>query len=679
MARANSTINIAELDFDSIKYNFKQYLKGQDNFNDYDFEGSVISSVLDILAYNTHYNAYYLNMVANEMFLDTSIKRGSVVSHAKLLNYVPTSTKASKALIDIKFNGTTSPNFTIPKYTKFYSEAIDNTNYAFVTLESASVTTSNSSAQFYSIPIYQGQPVRYSFNVDLASNPSLTFKLPDSEIDLSTLSVLVYRNQASTVYDIYNISTSHLKLNSTTQVYFTQEAIDGSYEIYFGDGILGKTLSQGNVVIVEYLTTKAGVPNGASTFTLMDDIGNYTGTIINIVQVAAGGKDKESVSSIKYNAPKAYAAQNRAITKSDYIQLLENDNSIIPIEAVNVWGGEEVTPPQYGKMFICIKPKGGYSITTSQKFRLINELIKPFSVITVVPEIVDIDYTFIKISTNVLYNKSLTTFSPTQLINLIKLQIVAFCNAILNSFDSTFILPNLITTINKTDASIITSESSIQLQKRFLPIFNSSNSKTFNFETAIKKNSISSSYYNYINPLNSAIISNVSIEEAPAIFNVIESVQILTAGAGYTSTPTVSIYGDGTGALAVADIINGALHSITVTNPGSGYTQAVAVVTGGGGSGATVVPNLSGNIATLRSFYFSNGIKTILQTDIGKVNHSEGTIEIYEFTPYTMEDPLGIMSISIIPESSIFYSTRDKMITLDIMDDSAVTVNLNSK
>ena len=136
MASANSTINIAELDFDSIKYNFTQYLRGQDNFNDYNFEGSVISSVLDILAYNTHYNAYYLNMVANEMFLDTSIKRGSVVSHAKLLNYVPTSTKASKALIDIKFNGTTSPNFTIPKYTKFYSEAIDNINYAFVTLES---------------------------------------------------------------------------------------------------------------------------------------------------------------------------------------------------------------------------------------------------------------------------------------------------------------------------------------------------------------------------------------------------------------------------------------------------------------------------------------------------------------------------------------------------------------
>jgi methionine-rich copper-binding protein CopC len=236
MASANSSINIAELDFDNIKRNLKDYLRGQDKFNDYDFESSVISTVLDLLAYNTHYNAYYLNMVANEAFLDTAVKRGSVISHAKLLNYTPSSAKASKATIEIKFNGTTAPNFTIPKYTKFSSQSIDGVQYPFVTLESLSVSTSNNIAQFYNVEIYQGQPVRYTYSVNNLQNESSTFTLPDANIDTTTLQVLVYDSAQSTTFTKFELASKHLTLDNTSTVYFLQEGLSGLYEIYFGDG-----------------------------------------------------------------------------------------------------------------------------------------------------------------------------------------------------------------------------------------------------------------------------------------------------------------------------------------------------------------------------------------------------------------------------------------------------------
>jgi hypothetical protein len=683
MATANSSLNIAELDFDQIKSNFKQYLKGQDKFNDYNFEGSVISQILDLLAYNTHYNAYYLNMIANEMFLDTSVKRGSVISHAKLLNYTPSSSRAATAVINVKFNGTTSPNFTIPKYTKFYSHAIDNVNYPFVTLEEVTVTTVNNSAQFNGVKIYQGQPVRYTYQVNTIQNPSLTFTLPDSDVDTTTLSVLVYDSSQSTTFNKFELSTSHLLLDNTTQVYFLQESLDGKYQIYFGDGILGKTLTTGNVITVEYLTTKGSAPNGAYKFTLMDKIGTYTGIIIDgtgiDTQVATGGNEKESIASIKYAAPKAYAAQNRAVTKSDYLELLKRDNPIVPIQAVNVWGGEEMNPPQYGKMFICIKPVGGYSITASQKYRLINEYIKPFGVITVFPEIVDIDYTFIKISSNILYYKNKSIFDPVALKNLLKLSILNFCEQTLNTFDSSFILPDLITTIKNVDKSIITSESTVSLQKRVLPIFNTFNSFTLEFGTPIKKGSLSSEYFDYVSVGGNTIIKNVQIEESPTVYNIIESLSIINGGAGYSSVPTITIYGDGTGATAIAELTNGSISNISIINQGKNYTQAVVVVSGGGGSGAEIVPVFSGNVVSLRSFYYNNNIKVILQQNIGEINYSAGVVKLNNFNPYQINNLLGYMAITVVPESTIFYSTKDKIITLDIMDDSAITLNVQSK
>ena len=208
----------------------------------------------------------------------------------------------------------------------------------------------------------------------------------------------------------------------------------------------------------------------SSDLTLMDKIGSYSSVTINVEQLAAGGLDKQSIDSIKFSAPKAFSSQNRAVTKSDYLDLLKKDNPIIPIQAVNVWGGEDMTPPQFGKMFICIKPNSGYSLTASQKYRLINEYIKPFSVITIIPEIVDVDYTFLKLSTNIYFDRNRSIYDAVQLSSVLKLAMLDFCNRTLNTFDSIFVLPDLITTIKNIDASIITCESTVSLQKKFLPI-----------------------------------------------------------------------------------------------------------------------------------------------------------------------------------------------------------------
>lgn len=680
MAGANTSINIAELDFDLIKSNFKSYLQNQDTFKDYDFEGSSLSIILDILAYNTHYNAFYLNMVANEMFLDTAIKRSSAISHAKLLNYTPRSTVSPRALINITFTGVSSPELTIPKYTKFYARSIDNVNYPFVNLESRTVTANSNIATFNSLQIYQGQPVRYSFTVNKNDNPSLTFKLPDSNIDLSTLRVVVYPNSGSTTYTKFEAVSSHLTLNPNSTVYFVQESLDGYYEIYFGDGVLGKTLTNSNIVAVEYLITKGVLANGSELFTLMDDIGSYSTSSITLVEKAIGGLDKESLKSIKFTAPKAYAAQNRAVTKSDYASLLENNTVVIPIEAVNVWGGDEMIPPQYGKMFICIKPQSGYTITQSQKFLLLNDVIKPISIITTIPEIVDVDYTYIKFATDILFDKSISTFDQIQFTNLVKSAIINYCNNTLNTFSSTFILPDFITSIKSVDPAIITTDTEITLQKRFLPIFNTHNSVSFYFETALKSGTLTSNYFDYIVPETALIVKNCKIEETPIQTTTIDSATIINQGSGYTEIPTVTILGDGKGATAVAEITSGKLNSITITNSGSGYTQAIIRITGGGGgSGASAIVNLSGNIVPLRSYYYNNGIKTILQTDIGTIDYENGIVKLTNYQPYAVEDPLGRASIEVTPVSSIIGSAKDKILSLDVMDKSAITLNIISK
>ena len=456
MAGANSNIQMTDLDFNNIKNSLKTYLQSQDTLKDYNYEGSALSTLLDVLAYNTQYNSFYLNQVANEMFLDTAIQRGSVVSQAKVLGYVPKSAIAPSAEVDLSFTGVTDGSLTLPKFTTFMSEAIDGVNYNFVSTDSQTVNVSGGVATFNDVTLKQGIPATVSYTVNSITNPSYTFEIPETNVDTTTISVVVQQSSTNAVSQVYTLASNYLSLNENDTVFFLQESITGTYEIYFGDGTLGKKLTDGNIVSISYVVTQGSAAAGANNFVLMDSVSGYsTYTLTPVVEASQGG-EKESISSIKFQAPKAYAAQSRAVSKNDYITAIQQNSLGYSFDAVNVWGGEENNPPVYGQVFISLKPAGSYNLTTTQKQRIISEVIKPISVLTVTPTIVDPDYTYIKLTVNVVYDTTKTTQTAAQIEAGVKVAIQNFGTTTLNTFNSTFNSYDLLNTIQSYSNSIIT-------------------------------------------------------------------------------------------------------------------------------------------------------------------------------------------------------------------------------
>ena len=691
MATANSNINVTNLDFDSIKSTLQAYLSNQSQFTDYNFNGSVISSVLDLLSYNTFYNSFYLNMVANEMFLDTALKRSSVISHAKLLNYTPRSSICPVSIVNLTFSGVTTPTFTIPQYTTFYSEAVNGTNYPFVMLDSLTTTPTGNTATFNSVSIHQGQPVSYTFSVDTTGNPNSVFKLPDSSIDTSTLMVAVIPSSTSSSITTFNLASNYMTLDGNSNVYWIQESLDGFYEIYFGDGILGSKLNSSEVIVVEYLTTSSINANGAKKFNLMTNIGNYNSVAITTIQAAGGGKAKESIDSIKFQAPKSFSAQNRAVTKDDYITAIQQNRYGYSFDSVTVWGGEQNNPPIYGQVFICMKPSGGYLMTDTQKQRLISDVIKPISVMTVEPTIVDPDYTYMKISVNVMYNSRSTILSAAQIQTSVVNAIQGFGISTLNTFDSTFMSSELNTIISNVDTSIITNEIGLQIQKKIYPNLTTPTSYVLHFGTQLNKGILltgisSSPSLQYLDPSNlSTIIDGVFIEEVPVLTVGIDSISIINPGFSYQSAPTISILGDGYGANAVAVMSSsGSINSISITDAGSGYTSAIIKIVPAAndttGQLAAGIAILQGQFGTLRTYYYNNSqVKTILNSDVGTVDYLNGIIILNSFSPFGVDNPLGQFTISATPKSTIFSSTYNRIITLDPFDPNAISVNVISQ
>ena len=464
MAGDNSNIQVTDLDFNTIKNNLKTFLQSQDILKDYNYEGSAISTLLDILAYNTQYNAYYLNMVANEMFLDSALLRSSVVSQAKTLNYVPKSAIAPSAIINLTVNQVTDSSLTLPKFTTFMSEAIDGVNYNFVTTDSYTNNTSSGKVQFNDIAIKQGIPSSLTFTVDSITNPTYTFEIPETAVDTTTLSVVVQTSATDTTSQIYNLASNYLTLDGNSTVYFLQESLTGTYQIYFGDGILGKLLTDGNVITISYIVTQGTSAQGANNFILMNSISGYSNTVVTSLLASTGGSSKESIDSIKFQAPKSYAAQGRAVTKNDYITAIQQNNLGFPVDAVSVWGGEENPSPVYGQVFIAIKPAGGYSLTNVQKQKLISEVIQPISVLTVTPTIVDPDYTYLQVNINAYYDSTKTTLTSNQIQTGINGNIRAYANTNLNTFNSTFSSYDVLTAIQSYNSSILSSEFTLKLQ-----------------------------------------------------------------------------------------------------------------------------------------------------------------------------------------------------------------------
>jgi len=683
---SNTNINITELDFTNIKSNFINYLQNQPTFKDYNFAGSTMSTLLDVLAYNTQYNAYYLNMVANEMFLDSAIQRSSVVSHAKLMGYVPKSAIAPQAEVNVTFNGVTATSFTLPRFTNFMSEPVNNVNYNFVTETSNTQTVIAGSVSFNTI-LKQGVPTTFTYTVNSTANPSYTFQIPDANIDTSTIQVIVQQSTSNTSYTVFQPASNYLTLNKNSNVYFLQESLNGNYEIYFGDGVLGTKLSDGNIVAISYISTDGTLSTGANNFTLMDSLYGYTSVSVKPILSATQGGAKESIDSVKFQAPKSFAAQGRAVSKNDYITALQQNNLGFYFDAVNVWGGEENNPPVYGQVFIAIKPSGAYLLTETQKQRLIAEVIKPISVLTVTPNIIDPDYTYLQLNVNVYYDPTKTVLTAAQVQSGVTTAIQNYGLANLNTFNSTFSTYALLTAIQNYDASIITSEFNLKLQKKFFPLLTGSSTIQLYYNTSIQPGKfgsgiISSPSMQFADTTNlTNIIDGVYIEEVPSSTYGVDTISIVNPGYGYQSVPTINILGDGTGANATATIVNGSIQNITVNNSGNNYTQAIVTITPATGDTtgklAAAVVNLKGRYGTLRTYYNNTtNVKTILNPNVGTVDYTKGVVTLNSINPVNIDNPLGQLNLSVTPSTNIVSSTYDRIITIDPYDPTAIVVNV---
>lgn len=687
MATSNTVLRISELDFDQIKFNLRNYLRSQSQFTDFDFEGSGLNILLDVLAYNTHYMAYYLNMIGNEMFLDTALLRNSVVSHAKHLNYVPKSLTSARATVNVLITDDVNSGystFTLPAYTQFVSEEIDGVNYKFVTLESynSSKNVVSNTFTFSNVEIFQGEKLTYNVVVD-TTNTRRRFLIPNANVDTSTLLVNVQKSSLDNSQNTYILADDTTTLDSNSKVYFIEENDNGQYLIYFGDGYIGKNLDDGNILKLSYLVTEGSPANKANTFTLSSEISPFSNVITTSILSATGGEDRDTIDTIKFLAPKYYTTQNRAVTKDDYGTLIQKDYP--NVETISVWGGEENDPVVYGKIFISMKPKSGYIITNIEKDRIISELVSNRNVITVTPEIVDPDYLYLKLQITVNYDTTKTTSDEITLTNIVKNIVNLYNDTDLEKFNSTYRTSKLQSQISFGDVSFLGSDLKTIIQKRFEPTLNVSKNYTIDFNIPLSRGLYTEKLYSYPSFAildGQGISRDALIEETPLSFTGVESVDITNSGSGYTDSPVVTITGDGSGATAKAIVVNGKISSIEIMNRGSNYTAAVISITDSSGSGATATAVLSASVGTLRSYYIASttGEKVILNENFGEINYETGRINIYNFRPLSIASnpnyASGTLTLNMYPLQSTIHPLRNRLLSIDPEDPTAIEVTM---
>jgi len=678
-------LRVTELDFDTIKANLKTFLKQQNEFSDYDFEGSGLNILLDILAYNTHYNAYYLNMVANEAFLDTAILRSSVVSHAKTFGYTPYSIRSPIATINFIANSATSTSstVTIPAGFSFLSNQIDNKSYNFVVIDDVTLTKANSQFNFENLELYEGQLITYNFAYNELSNPKQVFILPDSNIDTTTIKVTVSPSSSNTQTTIYSKVDDVLDITANSTVYFLQEGRNGQYEIYFGNNIVGKKLADGSVVSVTYLVTNGTAANKANNFvavdTLVDTLSETLSTfIINPVSAAAGGSDRESVDEIKFAAPLQYATQNRLVTVKDYESYIKKNYPAI--DSLSVWGGEDEVPAIYGKVLISLKPKDNFYISEAEKQRIIREIIDPKSIISVSAEIRDPDFLYILLNNEVKYDAKKTTLTEAQLSTQIRNAIISYKQTFLNKFNAIFALSRIQDQIDNVDINaIVGSETMVRLQKRVTPELNTNANYTVRFGVPLKRGTLTdrltSTEFSVLD--STSVRRTAIIEEVPQSFTGVSSIEITNAGYGFTSVPTVTISGDGTGATAQAIIQSGRIVEIRMTNRGSDYTRATVSITGGGGFSAVATAVIDSRIGTLRTIFFdTNANRQIINANAGEINYDTGVISLNDLKIISVSASDGLLRLTAVSEDGVIESTRNTIITIDETDTASVVTTL---
>ena len=479
MARAHR-LDISELDFENIKGSLKRFLSNQNEFKDYDFEGSSMAILLDLLAYNTHYLAYNANFVANEMFMDTAQLRSSVASLAKLVGYTPNSARAPIADLKLVINDGTGATITIPAGTKF-SSAIDGLTYTFVSIADKTVQPVDGVYTCQSLEVYEGTYVSYNYTFD-SSDIDQRFLIPSDRADSTTIKVAVQNSASDTTSNTYTKATSITELDGTSKVFFLQEAEDGQFEIYFGDGVIGKALDDGNIITISYVVTNKTEANGATTFSLSGSISGFNDITLTVNSSAQGGGEPEALQSIKTNASSFYSAQDRAVTTEDYKtkvkQLYANTQS------VSAWGGEDAETPFYGRVYISILPTSGSNLTDSTKDRIVKNL-KKYSVASVTPVIIDPETTDIVLTSTVKFDEKTTTKVGDTIKSNVITTITNYNANTLQSFDTMFRHSKLTGLIDDTDNSILSNITTVQLRKSFTPTIGSSTKYTINFANAL--------------------------------------------------------------------------------------------------------------------------------------------------------------------------------------------------
>jgi len=451
-----TNLNVTELDFDQIKKNLKNYLKTQSQFNDYDFEGSGLSTLLDVLAYNTHYNAMAAHFALNEAFLDSAQIRGNVVTRAKLLGYTPRSVLAPRATIKITVdvsneNGTIPTVLSLPRGTKFKTQ-VSGVEYRYVVLEEQSAILNNDNRFIFdNVTIVEGtrKTLKYRVDNDIESQK---FQLSDDDADTSTLKVLIQANELSSGFDNYTQFESLLNVDSSSRVYYIQENSNEYFEVYFGDGVTGKKPQNNNIVTLDYVFTKGDESNGANVFTKLDNIGGFSNISVETLAKANGGTEKETTESIRFNAPLSFTSQNRAVTSDDYRAIIKKE--FTNINSISTWGGEDNDPPDYGAVYISIKPIVNEKLTEAEKIEIKNTILKGKSVVSITPYIVDPNYTYLELDCFFKYNPNLTDRTAVELQAVVRDTISDYNFNELNKFDGVFRHSQLTRAIDNADPAI---------------------------------------------------------------------------------------------------------------------------------------------------------------------------------------------------------------------------------
>lgn len=673
-------LTVSDIEFESIKANLKEFMRTRDTFKDYDFEGSALSQLIGLLAYNTYYNSFYTNMVANELFLDSAQVRNSLLSHAKSLNYTPVSRRAPVAIVRLTVtppSGNTQSILTLDRFREFQSGAIDGVNHTFVTTEAYSVYKEQGVFPFPQVELRAGTPQVLTFVYDALSNPKAFFELPDDTIDTSTLLVVVQASDTNTSSEVFNLSTDITQSDANTAVFYLSTTTSNKYQVSFGDHRVSKGLTNENIVYVSYLSTDGEEANRANSFAT-GAIGGFSNVSIASISSASGGAEREGDESIRRQAPLSYTAQGRAVTRKDYETLIKSRYP--DIQSIFVWGGEDNIPPVYGKVFVSISPKEGVILNQAEQARIVEEILDPISIVTVTPELVDPDYVFMKFEVNAEVDGKKTTLTSAQIGVAIRDAILDYATATLNQFGAIFTISQFGSAVDQSLPAIIGSSTSIRLEKRFTPSLGVTRTYEIKFNTPLHQAPIQKSLKSTAFSVYDAAhnLRTVYMEEVFNSSTGVDSIDITNPGYNYVDPPTVTITGDGTGALATATIVNGRIEQITVTRRGTSYTSALVTISGGGGQAGAASAVVQSKYGTMRLYYFNNNSEKVdINPAIGTIDYPKGLITISELNVSGTFTTAGDIRLSVEPNSSIIETQQNQLLALDSTDTSSLTISVD--